>query len=323
MMTVGRGTLRDARVTRGALPVAESARQPCAERVAILLVVRVVAGHARHPAVEVAVAVLLPFLVGEGPDPAVGCEGTVAEQGELCRVVVRERIAGEKSLAKLVFHRVALVAHARRRVLAEGSQCDEADVAAIATREGATGCELHVSAAGPVAALAVDREGGECGAIGLFERALREKSLRSVAALAVGEARIVAEHPGGGPVAALLDAHGGDDRRPSLPAAGVGVAEPSGGLARPLEREQAQGAVVAFREITLGAAAVDVAPADHAGDREGDGRFTGLLDEKLVHGRADARRHARVRKTDGAGEWRDHGGGGRRSSRSAVGGRLP
>jgi|SRR5688572_5202155 len=156
MLGVLLGTLRFAQMAGRALSVVEAASQRLTGDAAVLLIVRVVAGHARHPAVEIAVAERVSLLVRERADPAVGMQRSIAQQWKFQRVVRLQRSAGEKVVAQLVLHGVALIAHTDGGCFVEGRERYETDVGALP--QGPARGELHVASAGAVTGLAVDRE---------------------------------------------------------------------------------------------------------------------------------------------------------------------
>ena len=109
-------------MTRSALPVVESPGNGLLGHRAIALRMRIMARRARHPTVDVAVAVPVRFLVGEGPHAPVGVKGAVAQRGKPQRVEELERVAGEVARVQLILHRVTLEADAERCLLVQRPQ---------------------------------------------------------------------------------------------------------------------------------------------------------------------------------------------------------
>src|SRR5438477_2582643 len=114
---------------------------------------RIMAVHALHRSVAIAVAVALRLLICERAHAAVGKERVVPQLRQAERVIVRQWLAGEIARREHVLERVTPIADLERRIFTERGERPHPDVGR-ATDVPRTR-ELDVPASGAVARLAV------------------------------------------------------------------------------------------------------------------------------------------------------------------------
>src|SRR4029453_13382946 len=201
---------------------------------------------------------------------------------------------------------MALEADAERLVLVQGSKRAEANVLQVSRSGGkllrfpvsrGNGHELHVSLRGAVTRLAVDRERRHT-RIPFFRHAVEaDVDLTPMTSLAIGEAGLVAQYALRRPVTAVGESDVGGDGDPPLVQPRLGVAEPRGRLAAPVEGEQAPGSVGETRDERLRPAAHHVPATDDPIDREAALRPALLPNgERIAATRAGD--HDRIAKAD-------------------------
>ena len=283
--------------------------------------VRLVAAHAGHAAVDIARRRQMRGLVGERPDATVRQVGIVAQHRELQRMVVRQRRSRQVALLHDVRQRVAGEADLQRRLHTVGYPALQADVP-IAGRS--RGHHLDMLPCRTVAGFAVDVQGRPA-CRHAPSRLEARRDLAAVAGLAVREARVRSENPGGRPVAAVREGHVSRNRRPSTVRARGRVAEPGVQLPGVVEGQEANRPVGQPRDEPLRAAAQHVAAADHAVHGDDAVRAAVLADEKQVAPLGvDVRSDRAIEKGDrGAVEGGNHGFRRRQPPRAAVRGRSP
>jgi hypothetical protein len=132
-------------MTIQALSIAEATDQRLPPDVSITLTVRIVAIHAGHRPVQIAVAVEMLLLIGEHADTTIREVRAIAEQKHQIAEVVLQRFARYVTRLQLGLDRVALEADLERSVLVEGGQGLDADVCDGIDRIGIR--DLDVSAA--------------------------------------------------------------------------------------------------------------------------------------------------------------------------------
>ena len=143
--------------------------------------------------------------------------------------------------------------------------------------------------------------------------------------LAVREARHVAQHSGGRPVAARGEGHAGRDRLPPRAGSRTRVTEPTTRTAAELKGKKADGAVGVVSDEPLRATACHVPPANYAIHYQRERCATLLRNDELISPPCNnARRHQGIAKANGAAvERRKQGYSAGRTAGAAMRGARP